>query len=133
MVEEPSASQDRAGAAAQVTRLLAPPLLFLFQFGGVYGWTGLACALGWDAFSWGPLQTVPLGVALITLVALGAMWWTWPARLPPDHSPRLQTYAPRERGHFMTSLARMVAQLCVAGMLAVAAMALVSRACAVSP
>lgn len=135
MAEAPPVHQTRpdAAARAQAWRLLAPPLLFIAQFGAVYGWAGLVCAFGWDAGLQGPFGLLAVGVVVLTAVAAALLWWLRPARVPAAPQDGLAAYDPHERSHFMATVTRMVGWLSLAGMLAVAAMALLARACAAAP
>lgn len=115
-------------------RLLAPPLLFIAQFGAVYGWAGLVCAFGWGGWTLGPFGLLAVGVALLTAAAAAALWWLRPPRVPSaPQEEELRAYDPDQRSHFLAVVTRMVGWLALAGMLAVAAMALLARACAAAP
>lgn len=129
----PHRTHPDPSARAQAWRLLAPPLLFIGQFGAVYAWAGLACAFGWGGRGWGPIGLLPAGVLLLTTAAVVLLWLTLPGRVPPAPEQQLQAYDPAERGHFMVTVTRMVGWLSLAGMVAVAAMALVAPTCAMSP
>lgn len=135
MVEAPPVHRTRPDAVARVQawRLLAPPVLFVAQFGAVYAWAGIVCAFGWGGRALGPIGLLAAGVALLTGLAAALLWWLRPPPLPPARTEALQAYDPAERGHFLASLARMSAWLALAGMLAVAAMALLARGCAAVP
>lgn len=120
-------------ARSQAWRLMVPPLVFLAQFGLVYGWAGLGCAFGWQAIRWGPLGMIPTGVLLLTAVAVAALFLARPHKLPAVIPQQLAAYDPAERGQFMVRVTRMLAWLSAAGMLAVAAMALLPHPCAATP
>lgn len=136
MVEAPPVHQTRPDAAARREgwRLLAPPLLFIAQFGAVYGWAGLVCAFGWVGRTPGPFGLLAIGVGLLTAVAAAALWWLWPPRVPSaSQEEELRAYDPDQRSRFLSVITRMVGWLALAGMLAVAAMVLLARACAAAP
>lgn len=125
-------TQPDPSARSQALQLLVPPLVFIAQFGLVYGWVGLACAFGWGDRGWGPVGLVQAGVLLLTAGALLALWLARPRQVPPAPEQELLAYDPQERGHFMVTVTRMVGWLSLAGMVAVAAMALLARTCAIA-
>lgn len=135
MADYPPQRQEGSdpGARAQAWRMMLPPAVFLVHFGAVYGWAGLGCAFGWGDARLGPLDGVGLGVLVLTLVALVLLAWGWPRQVPHAPEEVAQPYDPRERAHFMASVTRMTAVLAGAGVVAVAAMAVVAGICTGAP
>lgn len=130
MDEDPPSgpTPDDRSASTDAWRLAAPPALFIVHFAAVYGWTGLACAFGWAGTQWGGLGLVPLGVIVLTALAMGVLWWAMPPTVPESRDVA-HPYDPGERRHFLATASRMTGWLALAGMALVALPSLLARTC----
>lgn len=123
------AAPDR-GARTGAWHLAVPPAVFLVHFGAVYGWTGLACGLGWAAQRWGGVGLVHIGVLLLTAAALAVLWSTRPPAEPEAPDEIENPYDPAERRHFVATTSRMLVWLVTAATVMVALSSVFARICA---